>query len=638
MISYFQKHSITFLVSIIIGVGMLYVEYDHIQNYSTTPKWLFIIATILIGSLFLKNEQLKWSWANLLWFLFVFYCAINAFRSYNFFDAIVRLVPLVVGPIVVSFIANKKKDDSVLRSVFIPTLILLTLPLLFVSIFRIVDLIYSGNFDHQATYLFNYSFGHRNQFSHFLTLMIPLSFLGAINTKSKLRWVYYGAIAVMFFLVIALQNRTSIIVISFVYAPALAAFMLKNIKRRTKHVLAGALLLFVVSLGALLISPYKNSVPLLGNLTETTYGSGNERVRIWKNSLDLVDDNLLVGYGSGDWKIEIERTPLIHTQAEKGDVFYQRAHNEFIQTLVEQGLIGLVILSAFFAVAIFLVIQSEKLFEEKVISVAGIFGFIVIANFSFPLERIELLILLFIFLSPGFKERKIEKKSLAFSVKYIKILALTGLFLFIWFWFDSERKYFEYKRTGNHQYLLEINKEFYSIDPVSAPLYWETGNIYYENKMYQEAIAEYRKAINKNPYHIHTLNNIGSSYYALGKHEKALKFYDFATQLNPGFIESWMNMASLKFNRGDIDGALDAILEVPIDQEPSNYKMYVVAVARAKCDWLIELYDEPEFENFLMRSRNDEQFLYQISVDCRISWRSYEDEMRHYLANHMEKL
>ena len=84
---------------------------------------------------------------------------------------------------------------------------------------------------------------------------------------------------------------------------------------------------------------------------------------------------------------------------------------------------------------------------------------------------------------------------------------------------------------------------------------------------------------------------------------------------------------------GDIDGALDELLKVVMGWEPPNYYEFMVLIAKAKCEWLIELHDEPNFETFLMKIKENDQLLYDISTNARKSGACYEDELRIYFSN-----
>jgi tetratricopeptide (TPR) repeat protein len=178
-----------------------------------------------------------------------------------------------------------------------------------------------------------------------------------------------------------------------------------------------------------------------------------------------------------------------------------------------------------------------------------------------------------------------------------------------------------------------MNLDFYSLTPTVLPVYSHLGAHYFQNQDYDKSIEYYSKALIYNPHHVHVLNDLGSSYYAKGDIETAENFYKKALDINPIFTKSLMNYTSLKFNRGDIDGALNMILEVVIEWEPENYKLFISTIAKSKCQWLIDLHDQPDFEVFLREVMSNDELMYEISVNCRKSGACYEDELRIYFSN-----
>ena len=616
-------------------LALIYLYYPQIHNYSTTPKWLFLgvfgVFALLIGN----KKNIPWSFGLSVWFLFILYYLIACNWSYNYWDSLVRAIPLILSPLMVVALAKQEDNPSVIYEKVALIATVLILPLLIYTLIRIGGLYASGEYDHGATYQFRFAFGHRNQFVQFLTLLVPLVFVGIIQTAVKWKkYVFSVLIVLIYSTSLLLMNRTVFIVLFGVYPLGMIFYLINGRGKKFRRKAYITMLAFVVVGGVVVLSPLRKKVPFVGDLIETSYGSGNERVRIWKNSIGLWKEDALMGKGSGDWKIEILHTELIHTKAETSMVFYQRAHNDFIQVAVENGLIGLTLFVAFFILGIIQLFRSNLDPSIKLILLFGVLAFIVIANFSFPLEKVELLILLFLFLMPGFSKREttrqrtnIEKFGVA--TVFVATTILAGI------WFKSERLYFDYKSGIDKSLISEIDKAFYTIDPMSTPLYWYDGNRLFDKGDFAGALPEYEKALKYNPNHVHAINNLGSCFYSAGEIDYAEEQYEKALKINPRFVETLMNYTSLHFNRGDIDGALNTILKVPIDQEPETYKMFIDAIGKAKFKWLIELYDEPGFENFMIENYDNSNLMYQISVNSRNSWASYEDEMRLYYKKHV---
>jgi tetratricopeptide (TPR) repeat protein len=506
------------------------------------------------------------------------------------------------------------------------------LPLVLLTLFELANLYSSEDYTHLSTYSFRFTFGNRNQYSELLTLLIPIIAIGYFSIALKWKKIFFALTIILLYATISLlQNRAVFLVLYGVYPFIFGWFLLQKANSKNRKIGFWFLITFVLLGAVLLFTPARSKIPFLQNLLETRYGSGNERIRIWKNSIDLWQESPLFGKGSGDWKIEILKTPLEFTQAEGGTVFFQRAHNDFIQVAVENGILGLILFLLFFGISSFLLFKSTLERPKQLLLFGGVLGYILISNFSFPIEKIELLLLLFLFFLPGLSQVKSEARKHALPAFRIAITLLITLGLSLK-WLNYEKDYFLYKKDNNQLALSEIDKNIYSIDPTSTPLYWIVGNELFNQKKYEDALVKYKLALKYNPFHVHVINNIGSCYYALGEIDEAEKQFKKALNYNPKFVETLMNYTSLEFNRSNIDEALNKILTIPERNEPENYKMFILVIAKAKYHEMMDKYDEPEFEEQLSETITNDDFLFAISRSARISGECYEVELRKQLA------
>lgn len=423
--------------------------------------------------------------------------------------------------------------------------------------------------------------------------------------KKKIKKILYAFIVLRIYIIgLSLMSRVVFIVLIFIYPLCLGLFWTTKIKQSLKPYLKYFIgLLLLISIALFTFIPL-NDIPVLSQLSETSYGSGNERIRLWSNSIELFKENPFFGKGSGDWKIEILKTPLSFTQAENSMVFYRRAHNDFLQILVENGVLGLLFYLAFF------IVSSVQLFRTpiepivKTLLFSGIFAFLIISYFSFPLEKIELLFLLFLFYSPIFYFK--SKKSNI--LKTITFLGILISFIFSTTWVFLEKTYAESLKKNNVKSLRNISDYLYTIDPTSLPIEWYIANSYFEKGEYNSAIKSYLKSLSHNPNHIHAINNLGSSYYKINKISLAESEYKKALKINPSFVETLMNYSSLCFNNNRIDEAMGLILRVKKELEPENYKMYITAIGSSKMEHLLQKEQDQNFKKYLINNETNPDF------------------------------
>jgi O-antigen ligase len=86
------------------------------------------------------------------------------------------------------------------------------------------------------------------------------------------------------------------------------------------------------------------------------------RLAIWKASIDVIEDNFLTGVGTGDTQDELVKAYKNNSYIfEKGETRHN-AHNQFIQTQVTSGIIGLVVLVAIFILCLYKGWQENSYF------------------------------------------------------------------------------------------------------------------------------------------------------------------------------------------------------------------------------------------------------------------------------------
>jgi len=132
----------------------------------------------------------------------------------------------------------------------------------------------------------------------------------------------------------------------------------------------------------------------------------NARLLGWKWSLDLLKEKPLLGIGSGNWKVSV----LKYENRTKDDFTYMyKAHNDFIETFAETGLLGgLLYLGIFILIGWAFLRQifkggsdEDEHFRYMFLAAAGLAFYSVDALFNFPADRPEILVLFSFYLAAG---------------------------------------------------------------------------------------------------------------------------------------------------------------------------------------------------------------------------------------------
>ena len=158
-----------------------------------------------------------------------------------------------------------------------------------------------------------------------------------------------------------------------------------------------------------------------------------------------------------------------------------------------------------------------------------------------------------------------------------------------------------YKSKGNWNYVIKAidkayNPTYYEMENTSTPLLWYRGVAYFNQKKYDLALQDFKDAYSVNPYHVHVLNNLATSYQMRGDSEKAKKYYRDVFKVNPTFKESRINLAAILYNEKKYVEALDMILQSKAqgywnrknDNFRDNYDLYLKTIVKAWIGSVIE--------------------------------------------------
>ena len=200
--------------------------------------------------------------------------------------------------------------------------------------------------------------------------------------KKNLRNGLIMLIGYFFAIIIMLASKAGIISLLMVFVFSIASIIIYR-----KDYVIGILFLFIVPfsfIGAYYVFP--NTFTRINKTTDvvtgvnqfdstTTEGTG-ERLLIWGSSLELIRQHPVIGVGTGDVK-----DVLLKKYKEKGitNAFLQRlnAHNQYLQTTIALGLIGLLVLLLSLYITLHEAIKQENLL---------VFLFVMIIAFNLLVE------------------------------------------------------------------------------------------------------------------------------------------------------------------------------------------------------------------------------------------------------------
>ena len=441
--------------------------------------------------------------------------------------------------------------------------------------------------------------GNKNLLSSIQFLVLPVLIYIAINGKKLIKILSY--IALILIAITFLLNQTRSVFFSSAIFFMSILFLNRNILKK-KYLLRLVLFVFLFSFSSYLFMKCSNRYDnFIEEIKKSSDLTSDPRYKLYKSSIKLIIDNPIFGVGPGNWSVDIWKYDLYNGFL--GKSFAKRPHNDFLWIFAEGGFIAGISYILLFLILLrdsYYLYKNKKgkdrLFYSLLFSCFLGYGFISLVDF--PIERFSHNIIFFVlasFVISARLQKPINK------ISNWVILFCLGICLFSVY--VSSVRYqakkhvanaIYYKDKGNWNYVIQAidksyNSIFYDIEQNSMPLLLYRGIAYFNQEKYSLALKDFKVAYKVNPYHIHVLNNLATSFQIKGDSEKAKKYYMEALKFNSTFKESRINLAAILYNEKQYIEALDVILRSKVepyskrkkDNFQDNYDLYLKIISKA---------------------------------------------------------
>jgi Flp pilus assembly protein TadD len=111
-------------------------------------------------------------------------------------------------------------------------------------------------------------------------------------------------------------------------------------------------------------------------------------------------------------------------------------------------------------------------------------------------------------------------------------------------------------RKGRIEEAIIQYKKAIDVKPNNSEIYNNLGKVLTLQGKENEAIIQYKKAIMLQPRHLKAHFNIGVSYFNLGNYQEAIYYYSEALKIKPDFVAAYNNLGIVYTRMGDIDQAI----------------------------------------------------------------------------------
>jgi tetratricopeptide (TPR) repeat protein len=84
-----------------------------------------------------------------------------------------------------------------------------------------------------------------------------------------------------------------------------------------------------------------------------------------------------------------------------------------------------------------------------------------------------------------------------------------------------------------------------------------SGNAFYDQGKYQEAIEDFNKALELDPKFAKAYNNRGNAFHVQGKYQEAIEDYNKALELDTKFAKAYYNRGAAFYDQGKYQEAIE---------------------------------------------------------------------------------
>ncbi|MCD4650768.1 MAG: O-antigen ligase family protein, partial [Candidatus Cloacimonetes bacterium] len=463
-------------------------------------------------------------------------------------------------------------------------------------------------------------FTNRNLFSSALFVFIPFNLYAALSEK-KSRIMGNINVGLSILIIILLKSRATwlallialLCIITLLLIRKDNIRMLRNILLQKRNLVTAIVILVAVVFGfCFMNSQFLKKTTTVGRKDIVSTGTLKLRFQAWDKSWQMLKDKPVLGHGAGNWRLLLPKYELGKIKREGKLFHWNRPHNDFLWVAAETGVIGGLAYISIFVMILFLgvrVLLREKEPDRAVLmllTICGIVGYLGIALFSFPRERIVqymmIHVLFAVILSMDkplvFAREANPKKHRAGESKPFSTIAvgcvLISLFVtFIGIYRDmADRKvvkighaHAEYSRILNgyqakkipaniagprlkekHETIERIvdrlNPNLYNVDGFGKATRSYLAELYMMQDRYALAISEFQKSLKATPYDSSVLNNLAVAYWRSGKFGEALQTYEYLFAIASDLDLIRLNMIAIQWLSKQPENAYKTLAEL----------------------------------------------------------------------------
>ncbi|MCB0686175.1 MAG: O-antigen ligase family protein, partial [Saprospiraceae bacterium] len=389
-------------------VGSVLVFSDQLLDYYHHSRFLFLSVIVFFFSIVLfickRDKRLEFHSSKIGWALIGF-AALNilsitwaAEKAEALFYTEKWIYAACLFYLLLWTFLERQENEV---SHFIAQLARVTTTIILVVVFiPLINVIQKDGISNEALYQVKTMFGHKSLTSLFLFLLLPLNLLDKF--ERNFTWPVLLLVLCQILMILVLQSRAVylslfvfILIVGshvFHYRTHWSPFLKK------KYILPAVLIMVGAFVFLLQNDGFRERLNMLHYLKSQT---STERQDVWRMTKPLIREHWIMGVGPGNWKLQfpghgVEGSYRMQDQ----NVFFTRAHNDFLEIFAELGLLGFSIYVFLFGYAFYqLHLARHKSPWKSRMLLAGMIGYLISSLIDFPKERLEFVTILILYLA-----------------------------------------------------------------------------------------------------------------------------------------------------------------------------------------------------------------------------------------------
>ena len=580
------------------------VLYLNLVNLSA----IIYVAFILKKNIFKELAESLKHLGLVLYFLFFIWSAITLINSINLAESLSTLGEifslLVSFVFLIYFISKISNIKRVFFYIIMSLLIIEVVSVIAPYLFEIINV---GSPTQRGQIYRGYT-GNINILAYLLLIKLPFLVYFQITKQGNYR-INFFLISLIVFIISAIFATRSAIISLFIISILMTLFVIYIRNKEKKSTLKSSFrillkaLIIPVFLGLIMnnleskifdTSSFQSRLSTLNNIGQDH--SLTQRLRYFAGALESFKEKPILGKGIGSWEYESIKYEKHEMQSY---VVPYHAHNDFLETLAETGLVGLIL---YFGIIVFIcynllkkILDQESGYETKLFSAFLIISFIVYlidSTFNFPFDRAIQQIHLFFLLAISINFlnlKKINSPFTSFIVLLILVLTPLSIYSSSRLLVSSQHQNIFLYHFNNDDYStpsLEVIDKFEmnykSLSATTLPMSTFKGLFYLKNDRIREAVPLFKKGIKANPYLFISESFLGYTYNVLEMPDSALyytkKAFDNMPK-NPAHYANYIN-SLVQFNDSiTIKKVFESIDIDPLDRDNLYDEVYLLAMA-----------------------------------------------------------